>query len=84
MTLSRPLLSVRLLQTFLLFAHRTLVAPLSPLFLALTVADTRALPFSTVAALEVGDHGIEFAAFEELAEEDRVYPLKARPELTRL
>eukprot|EP00614_Pseudopedinella_elastica_P014198 CAMPEP_0172583378 /NCGR_PEP_ID=MMETSP1068-20121228/3002_1 /TAXON_ID=35684 /ORGANISM="Pseudopedinella elastica, Strain CCMP716" /LENGTH=54 /DNA_ID=CAMNT_0013377143 /DNA_START=93 /DNA_END=257 /DNA_ORIENTATION=+ len=39
---------------------------------SLPVADTPALPLSTVAALKVRDHGVEYAAvLEELAEEVR-------------
>ena len=34
--------------------------------------------------LEVGDHDIESATFEELVEGDWVNPLKGRPELIRL
>ena len=83
--LSRPPLSVRLRQTFLLFAHRTFVAPLSPPFLAPRSAPwIHGLPFSTAVATEVGDHGMEEANAEELVEEDRVYPLKGRLELIRL
>ena len=39
---------------------------------------------STVVETEIGGHGTEAATFEELVDEDLVYSLKSRPELTRL